>query len=96
MANTTQRGLGYHHQQTRKRLLAAHIEGTVCPFHGSDPKCPGPMYLAQGLDADHSLARVNGGRVADRLAHSACNRRAGQRLSAQRRATPKRRNSRSW
>ena len=80
---TSERGLGHQHQERRRRLLAAHVEGTICPFFGIDPKCPGPMYSDQDLDADHSTPR-DGGRVAsvaDRLAHRPCNTRAGQRMS---------------
>lgn len=69
-----ERGLGWEHQQQRARLLGAHVEGTLCDL------CGRPMYVAQGLDADHSLARSRGGTVADRLLHASCNRSAGAAL----------------
>lgn len=65
---TSQRGLGWDHQQVRKQLLAAHVDGTPCAH------CGKPMFKTQPLDADHELARVHGGRKANRLLHASCNR----------------------
>lgn len=73
--NTTERGYGHQHQQRRKRLLAAHIDGTPCPY------CGEPMLRTDELDADHSTPLTLGGSVADRLAHSRCNREAGSALA---------------
>lgn len=79
---TTQKGLGWQHQKERERLLKLHADGTECWW------CSRPMYRdpAQNIDgrpleADHSLARSNGGTKADRLLHSECNRsrQAGDR-----------------
>ncbi|QDF19683.1 HNH endonuclease [Corynebacterium phage Dina] len=65
---TTERGLGWDHQQQRARLLKLHVDGTPCWW------CGEPMYRSQALDADHIQARGNGGRKADRLLHASCNR----------------------
>ena len=66
--STTERGLGWRHQQQRERLLRMHRDGTPCWW------CGEPMYRSQALDADHGVARANGGTLADRLLHSKCNR----------------------
>lgn len=66
---TTQKGLGWDHQQNRKRLLKALVDGTPCEY------CGRPMFKTQELDADHELARNHGGRKANRLLHASCNRR---------------------
>ncbi|MCQ4148595.1 hypothetical protein NOS52_12535 [Rhodococcus qingshengii] len=68
---TTQRGLGWEHQKQREKLLRAHAEGSPCWW------CGEPMYLAQGLAADHSHARAHGGTKADRLLHGLCNKQRG-------------------
>ncbi|WP_040853802.1 hypothetical protein [Nocardia niigatensis] len=68
---TTQRQLGWRHQQVRTQLLARHSDGTPCWW------CAKPMYRTQTLDADHSQPRSRGGAVADRLLHSWCNRERG-------------------
>ncbi len=68
---TTARGLGHEHQKRRAKLLRSHIDGTPCAW------CGEPMYLAQDLDADHSVPRALGGTHADRLLHAACNRSRG-------------------
>ncbi|MGN7134573.1 hypothetical protein ACTHQY_15005 [Rhodococcoides corynebacterioides] len=66
---TSQKGLGWDHQQVRKQLLSQHVEGTPCGH------CGKPMFKAtQPLDADHELARHHGGRRANRLLHASCNR----------------------
>lgn len=67
-ATTTERGLGWRHQQQRERLLRMHRDGAPCWW------CGEPMYRSQKLDADHEQARVHGGKLADRLLHSSCNR----------------------
>jgi hypothetical protein len=64
---TTQRGLGWAHQQQVAALKRRHIDGTPCWWCGEG------MYLSQPLDGDHSIARAHGGTVADRLLHRACN-----------------------
>ncbi|OZF09828.1 hypothetical protein CH300_00155 [Rhodococcus sp. 15-1154-1] len=65
---TSQKGLGWDHQQTRKHLLAVHVDGTPCAH------CKKPMFKWQALDADHELARSQGGTKANRLLHASCNR----------------------
>ncbi|MFC9769098.1 HNH endonuclease [Rhodococcus jostii] len=65
---TTQRGLGWAHQQQRERLLKQHVDGTGCWW------CGVPMFRSQDLDADHTQARAHGGKKADRLLHRSCNR----------------------
>lgn len=69
--NTTKVGLGWSHQQARKRALAAMRDGDPCPF------CQLPMFRAQRLDYDHYPGRRYGGPQVMRLSHSRCNRRAG-------------------
>jgi hypothetical protein len=68
---TTERGLGWRHQQARERLLTRHNDGVACWW------CDEPMYRSQDLDADHSRARSHGGVLADRLLHAGCNRARG-------------------
>lgn len=67
-SSTTDRGLGWRHQQQRERLLRAHRDGTPCWW------CGEPMYRSQALDADHEEARATGGTRATRLLHASCNR----------------------
>ncbi|MDV7194620.1 hypothetical protein [Mycolicibacterium fortuitum] len=75
-ANTTDRGLGWKHQQTAESLLRRHEDGTLCWW------CALPMFKApllarnwdsKQLAADHSRARALGGQRADRLLHGNCN-----------------------
>lgn len=74
MATTTRRGLGWAHQAERRRLLPAAY-GRPCPF------CGQPMLRGQPLDLDHAVPRALGGdRGPRRIAHAACNRRAGSHL----------------
>lgn len=68
---TTQRGLGYAHQQRRAKLLRLLVEGAPCG------ECGEPMFRSQDLDADHTVPRAQGGTKADRLLHSSCNRSRG-------------------
>ena len=79
---TTQRGLGYDHQRTRRERLAQLRDGDPCP------RCGGPMFRGQYLDLDDFPGRVFGGPQVKLLAHRSCNRRAGarQRELAKRRA----------
>ena len=75
---TTQRGLGAAHQADLKRLKAAHRDGDPCW------RCGQPMYKSQKLERDHIVDRSAGGANGPAvLAHASCNRRAGQRLTAQ-------------
>jgi len=68
---TTERGLGWAHQQIRAALLRGHRDGTLCWW------CGRPMYRSQDLAADHTLARARGGGHADRLLHARCNTERG-------------------
>ena len=68
---TTARGLGQRHKQQAAHLKRHHVDGTPCWW------CAEPMYLAQGLAADHSVPRSQGGTLADRLLHSWCNNQRG-------------------
>ena len=78
---TTQRGLGWRHQQDRDRLLRNHIDGTPCWW------CNQPMYRnpennwdAKALAADHSKSRAfhgTNGNHADRPLHDTCNKQRG-------------------
>ena len=96
-ASTTERGLGYHHQQDRRRLLADLLAAggmAPCPLPewcGGQPmihpaRCEyGPCFHCT-LERDHSVPRALGGVDSPgRLAHAQCNRRAGSRLGNQRR-----------
>lgn len=77
---TTGRGLGWKHQTERRRLLPGAY-GQPCPFWGTDPLCVGVMLRGQALDLDHAVPRALGGdKGPRRIAHAACNRRAGARL----------------
>ncbi|MDV6278000.1 hypothetical protein R3Q06_31440 [Rhodococcus erythropolis] len=75
---TTQRNLGWQHQQQRERLLRAHVDGSPCYW------CNLPMFRdaasnfdLSALNADHSHARAHGGLKADRLLHGKCNKERG-------------------
>lgn len=76
--STTGRGLGWKHQQEVERLRRRHVDGTACwwcarPMHKSAAK----NFDSATLEGDHSEARSRGGRKADRLLHSTCNRQRG-------------------
>jgi hypothetical protein len=71
MATTTERGLGWQHQQQRAALLRCLTPGTPCWW------CARPMFLWQRLSADHVQARAHGGRRAGRLLHRRCNEQRG-------------------
>ncbi|GAB4582610.1 hypothetical protein Ntsu_04420 [Nocardia sp. IFM 10818] len=68
---TTQKGLGWKHQQQRARLLAQLRDGDACWW------CGLPMYRVQALAADHEQARAHGGTEAGRLLHELCNKQRG-------------------
>lgn len=68
---TTQRGLGWQHQQQREALLRRLVPGTPCWWCGQG------LYPEQGLHADHSIPRSQGGTRADRLVHKSCNLERG-------------------
>lgn len=76
--NPELRGLGWEHRRQRARLLARHQDGAPCDW------CKQPMYKAPAsnpdgmpLEADHTVARSQGGTRADRLLHGRCNRQRG-------------------
>ncbi|AXC38151.1 HNH endonuclease [Gordonia phage Mulch] len=81
LAKTTDRGLGWRHQQIRRRLLAGHHDGAHCWW------CGRPMYRepernwdSKPLEADHTRTREHHGienNDADRLLHHTCNRQRG-------------------
>lgn len=75
---TTEKGLGWDHQQETDALKAEHVDGTPCWW------CGLPMFLdpllnwdRRGLSGDHSLPRASGGVITDRLLHGKCNKRRG-------------------
>ncbi|MFD6357932.1 hypothetical protein [Nocardia tengchongensis] len=75
---TTQRGLGWRHQQAVDTLKRQLIDGTPCWW------CTRPMYRDAGrnfderqLQGDHSKSRAMGGVVTDRLLHAKCNGERG-------------------
>lgn len=91
---TTERNLGWSHQQDRERLMAGLVDGSPCPCLDLDdcgPRCVCrphgrglPMYRVAALnpdgmplEADHTTARSQGGRRADRLLLATCNRSRG-------------------
>jgi hypothetical protein len=90
-STTTRKGLGWIHQQARKRALAAMPEGQPCA------RCGRPMYHAQQLDLDHFPGRMFGGTQEMRLSHARCNRRAGGRIGGRIRPRSRKfRTSRAW
>lgn len=71
---TTEKGLGWAHQQAVARLLRKLIDGTLCAW------CGLPMFKdkrrnwdVKALAGDHTVPRVAGGTLADRLLHGTCN-----------------------
>lgn len=71
---TTERGLGWEHQQTVARLIRRLIEGTACWWCGLPmSKDKHRNWDCRALAGDHSTPRVHGGRLADRLLHGTCN-----------------------
>jgi hypothetical protein len=54
MTTTTQRGLGWFHQQRRKALPPAALS-TPCPVQG--PTCDGIMVDPKRMQLDHSTPR---------------------------------------
>ena len=74
---------GAGHRRARKVLLATTPGGTLCPFAGTDPKCPGAMWPgAELLDAHHLPGDKAAGKLPSTLAHRACNRREKNRKIA--------------
>jgi hypothetical protein len=45
---TTEQGLGWEHQRTRRRLLVNHVDGTPCPCVASGDCGPGCLCRAAG------------------------------------------------
>lgn len=92
MATTSQRGYGRTHQQARQTALHHLQANDGLPCH----HCRKPMWFAHAhaLDLDHTDDRT-GYRG---LAHSSCNRRAGQaKTMRQRRASQQvKHRSRQW
>ena len=83
-ANTTARGYGWDHQQTRARKLAVLQDGAPCRRCGRvmiHPKrCPsGPCFFCT-LDLGHATALALGGHGPRELEHCRCNRSAGSKL----------------
>jgi 5-methylcytosine-specific restriction endonuclease McrA len=73
---TTERGLGYAHQQERRRLLPLAYY-TDCPL------CGLTMWPEQSLDLDHNVPRAFGGSTeveGAKIAHAYCNRAEGPRI----------------
>jgi hypothetical protein len=78
LRTTTQRGLGYPHQQSRRYLIANLIDGTLCWWCGlAMHKAADSNWDHAELEADHSHSRAHGGHRADRLLHRFCNRQRG-------------------
>jgi hypothetical protein len=68
---TTEKGLGWRHQQQVARLKRELIPGTKCWW------CNEPMFVTQGLAGDHEIPRSQGGILATRLLHLDCNSARG-------------------
>lgn len=75
---TTQRGLGWQHQQQTASLKRKHVDGTACWW------CSQPMYRdaarnfdGRVLEGDHTVSRAHGGTKTDRLLHGRCNGERG-------------------
>lgn len=71
---TTDKGLGWPHQQAVAKLLRKLIDGSLCWW------CGLPMFRnrqrnwdRKTLAGDHTVPRVAGGQLADRLLHGVCN-----------------------
>lgn len=78
MATTTERNLGWEHQQQTDLLKQNHVDGSPCWW------CDRPMFIdpernwdRRPLSGDHSVPRADGGRVTDRLLHETCNKERG-------------------
>ncbi|WP_336793000.1 hypothetical protein [Gordonia malaquae] len=78
MVTTTEKGLGWTHQQQTAALKADHTDGEPCWW------CGQPMFLdparnwdRKSLSGDHSVPRAAGGSVTDRLLHGTCNSERG-------------------
>lgn len=72
--NTTDKGLGWPHQQAVARLLRKLVDGTRCwwcglPMHRDKHR----NWDGKTLAGDHTVPRVHGGHLADRLLHGVCN-----------------------
>ena len=75
---STERGLGWRHQQQRAMLLRRHTDGSPCWWCGLPlRKEAAKNWDCAPLAADHSRARSLGGMLADRLLHSTCNAQRG-------------------
>jgi hypothetical protein len=78
---TTLKGVGHRHRQQREYLLQNLVDGTACWWCGRglyhDPLM---NFDRRPLAADHTVARIHGGVIADRLLHFTCNseRRSGE------------------
>lgn len=73
---TSERGLGYAHQQERRRLLPLAYN-TSCPL------CGWNMARTDRLDLDHVVPRAFGGSTeveGGRIVHAYCNRAEGPRV----------------
>lgn len=86
---TTQRGYGAPHQAERKRRLAQYKPGDPCA-HCGQPITYWPLRIARRyLDLPHMPGKTG---YLPGLAHRACNRRDGQRITTAilraRRGTP--------
>jgi hypothetical protein len=74
---TTQRGYGHGHQSERKRRLAAYKPGDPCAHCGHPMWWPMPA-ARQHIDLPHAPGKTG---YLPGLAHRACNRRDGQRIT---------------
>lgn len=94
---TTERGLGWAHQQERRRLLPL-------AYHRPCPLCGETMWPEDRLDLNHVTPRCFGGSTSDgggEIVHASCNRAEGPRIREElRRATgwrpPREKRSRQW
>ena len=80
---TTERGLGYSHQQARRKLLAALTDGDPCArcaasgvYHPLFRSVPARLIEVDDFPA-RSVARALGIEPVKALSYKSCNRRAG-------------------
>ena len=85
---TSDRGLGWRHQQQRAILMRRLTDGALCWWCGLPLRKDAERnWDGLPLAADHSKARSLGGMLADRLLHTTCNSQRGDGTQDYRRPT---------
>lgn len=71
---TTEKGLGWPHRQAVARLMRKLVDGSPCWWCGLPMrKDKARNWDGKTLAGDHTVPRVAGGQLADRLLHGMCN-----------------------